>query len=294
MRYALVTAVYNEGQHLESTIAAVASQTLLPVRWVVVDDGSTDRTADIVQQHARTLPFIELVRLDRHLSHSFVSKVRALNEGLRLIDTSTVDFVGNVDGDVSFEPSYFSAVIGKFAGDPTLGIGGGEICEWNVREYRPRIFNSRTDVAGAVQMFRRECYEAVGEFLPLRYGGEDWCSQVTARMKGWRVESFPGLRVRHHRPTGGARGWLRLGLRQGLMDFSLGSHPVFELARIARRMRLGGAALAAVSRLAGFAWGYCSGKKRVVSREFVEFMRAEEMRKLRGLGRRTVAWTRTA
>ena len=101
---------------------------------------------------------------------------------------------------------------------------------------RPRKGNTTSDVAGAVQLFRRECWDAVGGFLPLQYGGEDWCIQLTARMHNWRVQCFPELEVHHLRPSGNAAGLLRYWTRQGMMDYSLGSRPLSEIARVARRL----------------------------------------------------------
>ena len=104
-------------------------------------------------------------------------------------------------------------------------------------------------------------------------------------MKGWQVQSFPEIEVRHHRTTGSAAGLLRYWSRQGLMDYGLGSHPLFEIARLGRRLGAPPVVLGAFARLGGFLWAYARGEKRIVSKEFVEFLRKEEMHRLRGFSR---------
>ena len=134
--------------------------------------------------------FSSLLELPPHDAHDFASKVRAFNAGVGRVADLSFDFIGNLDADVSVGPSYFADLIAKFVCNPQMGIAGGAICEWNGDAEVPRPFNTTTDVAGAVQFFRRACYEAIGGFLPLKYGGEDWAAQVFAQMAGWQVRSF--------------------------------------------------------------------------------------------------------
>jgi biofilm PGA synthesis N-glycosyltransferase PgaC len=284
-RYVLVTAAYNEAAYIEKTIQSVVSQTVAPERWIIVSDGSTDRTDEIVTTCSKSWPFIELLRLDSRHSRNFASKVNALNVGLNLLRAGEFEFIGNLDADVSFGTSYFAELIERFRRNPTLGVAGGGIYEWNGQEYSARKHNSKSDVAGAVQLFRRQCHEAIGDFLPMRYGGEDWCAQVTARMNGWQVQSFPEIEVRHHRTTGSAAGLLRYCYRQGLMDYALGSHPLFEVGRLGRRLGTRPLVLGALARFGGFLGAYARGEKRIVSKEFVAFLRKEEMQRLRGFSR---------
>ncbi len=235
-----------------------------------------------MRRHAAALPFIELVSLPKTARHDFASKVNALNQGAKQLQGRQYDFIGHLDADVSFGPTYFATLLERFDRDPRLGIGGGDIREWDGKQYSPRSGNSVWSVPGAVQMFRRECYEAVGGFLPLRYGGEDWCAEVTARRNGWRVQSFPELPVHHHGAGAGSYGvGLRRWFQGGLMDYSVGSHPLFEMARLARRLRSQPYVLGACARWCGYVWAACRREKRIVSKEFVQFLRAEEMARLR-------------
>jgi len=279
-RYGLITAAFNEEAYIERTIRSVISQTVLPGKWIIVSDGSTDGTDEVVRRYVTTSGFIQLLRREKNLRRDFASKVVALNAGMQLMEAEKFEFVGNLDADVSFGPNYFHDLLRKFEEDPVLGLAGGSIYEERGGEFTYRYGNSVRSVAGAVQMFRRECYQAVGRFLPIEYGGEDWCAEVAARMRGWRVESFPELEVRHHRPTGSEGGLLRSWYRQGLMDYSIGSHPIFEIIKLVRQLPNRPFFLGALTRFASFAVANFRRKERMVSPEFVAFLRKEQTERL--------------
>jgi len=278
--YALVTAAYNEEAYIETTIQSVIAQTMRPLRWTIVSDGSTDRTDAIVQSYTARHPFIQLMQVrDRH-TRNFAAQVHAINLGCSHLRSGDYRFIGNVDADVSFEPTYYSRLLAKFDEDPQLGLAGGFICEEKDGKFKSRRTNSVRSVAHAVQMFRRECFESVGGYVALKYGSPDWHAEVVARMHGWRVEAFPQLQVFHHRPTGSADRLIRYRFWEGLMDHSLGSSVLFEILKLARRIPSKPFALGALARFIGFCWGHCHGEKREVSEEFVTFVRNEEKERI--------------
>ncbi len=281
-RYVLVTAAYNEERYIEALIQSVIGQTVSPLRWVIVSDGSTDRTDEIVRQYAAQCDFIELLRIEEDHPRNFAAQVHAINAGLARLKTLDFDFVGNVDADVTFDPSYFSNLLSVFSTDPRLGLAGGDIFEKQDGEFRPRALNRESSVAHAAQCFRRECFDTIGGcYLALPYGGPDSYADVLSRMNGWHVRSIASLRVFHHRPTGGASGWARGAFRQGRMDYSLGIHPVFELGRLMLRVTSRPFVFYAGVRLVGFCISYLSTEKRMVSLDFVRFLRREEAERLR-------------
>ncbi len=277
--YVLLTAVYNEEAYIEGTIRSVAAQTVLPTRWVIVSDGCTDRTDEIVRRYAATRDYIYFLRKEKDQNRGFASKVFAQRDGMQFLNVSESSFIGHLDGDVTFEPTYFEDLLQKFIEDPKLGIAGGWILEMAAGQFRQRLGNSVISVPGAVQTFRRECYQDVGGLLPIEYGGEDWYAEVKARMWGWRVRSFSTLSVCHHRKTGEAGARLRYCYRQGFMDFALGSHPLFEFGRLIRRIPAKPYLIGAAARLLGFAMAHVSGR-RMVPQDFIHFLRKEQVSRL--------------
>jgi hypothetical protein len=280
-RYVLVTAARNEEAFIEHTLESIVRQTVRPVKWVVVSDGSTDRTDEIVARYARDCDYLQLLQRKKDGGRNFGSQVHAINAGCDLLQGVDYDFIGNVDADVSFDPDYFEVLMGRFAANPRLGLAGGWICEERDGRFAPRPFNRQASVAHAVQLFRRECFAEVGRYVPFKYGGPDWYACVSARLKGWEVRSFPDLHVRHHKPTLTAEGKLRGGFRQGQMDYSLGSSLPFEAFRCLARARRPYGVQYSLCRFAGFVSGYITRERRPVSEEFMQQLRREERLKLR-------------
>ena len=278
--YVLLTAAYNEEDTIGSVILSVVAQSFQPKLWIIVSDGSTDKTDEIVLQHAREHAFIRFLRVARVPGRSFGAKVRALHAGSKLLDGATFALIGNLDADVSIAPSYFDELVAKFDEQPRLGIAGGFVCEESGGEFQSRRSNRVYSVAHAAQLVRRECYDAIGGYAILEYGGEDWHAQTSARMKGWQVEAFPQLKIYHHRHTGEADNLVRHKFRQGRMDYSLGSDPLFEVLKCLERIPERPILVGGLARLTGFFWSWFRSDQRPVSEEFVAFLSHEQKQKL--------------
>ena len=281
-RYVLMTAAYNEEAVLEMTIRSVVSQTLLPERWVIVSDGSTDKTNEIVERYAQQYDFIHFLRLARAPGRSFGSKAVALHKASDLLASCSFDFIGNLDADITVEPSYFESLIDQFQRDAQLGIVAGYIYEQDSGEFRVRSANRPDSVPHAAQLVRRSCYESIGGYVALKYGGEDWHAQISAKMRGWNAKAVPLLKVFHHRRTGGATNLLRHRFCLGSLDYCFGSDPVFELFKCAIRVFERPYLIGSFVRFAGFCWGYVRKEERCVSQDLIAFLRAEQQSKLRG------------
>lgn len=283
-RYVLVTAAYNEENYIENLIKSVVAQIHRPMCWVIVSDGSTDRTDEIVNDYTRLHDFIRLYRITEDHPRNFVAQVHAINAGFAELRPRDFEFIGNLDSDITLDPTYFSELLARFELDPRLGLAGGYICEMDRGAFRCRSSNSPLSVAHAIQLFRRECLEQIGGvYVPMPYGGPDWQAEVNARLHGWKVQAFTELKVYHHRPTGAEAGLLKTSYREGLMDHSLGSHPYFELFRVARRLRQKPYVLGAIVRLWAFIAASVRRPARPVSEDFVEFLRKYELTRLKNL-----------
>lgn len=294
-KYVLVTAAYNEAAFLPTVIASVVSQVLPPYKWVIVSDGSTDGTDEMVRKAAGKWPFIELVCVTERHGRDFAAQVNAINIGFQRLSRVPYEFIGNLDADISFDPGYFHQLLQQFANDANLGLAGGFICEEKNGSFQPRPANRERSVPHAVQFFRRQCFEAIGgAYLPLKYGGPDWHAEVMARMQDWKVQSFADLPVRHHRPTGMASGALRYRYGQGKMDYSLGSYPPFEVIKCLRRFFHRPVALGAVVRLVGFTSAAMHREELLVAPSFREFLQTEQKQRLSLALRRALLLGHTA
>ena len=282
--YVLVTAARNEERLIEKTIRSVVSQTILPKKWVIISDGSTDRTDEIVEGWAREHESIVFLRRsDTSGERSFGSKARSFGLGYEYLKASAFDYIGNLDADVSFAPDYCEQMLQHFSANARLGVSGGIIHELIDRTFVPQRINLNS-VAGAVQMFRRDCYEQIGGYVPLRFGGIDSAAEITARMHGWQVQTFPELEVLHHRrvASGGGR-FVTTQWRHGLRHYSLGYHPLFEMMRNIDRGRDRPYVVASVLMTAGYLWGFISGRKRELPNDVVRYLQTEQMERLRSM-----------
>jgi glycosyltransferase involved in cell wall biosynthesis len=284
MKYVLITPAHNEDKFIRKTLESMVAQTALPERWVIVDDGSTDRTAEIVESYSHQYLWIEFVRRERRVRRDFAGKVYAFTAGLERIQTLPFDIVGNLDGDVSFDPGYLEFLIQKFADDPKLGVAGTPFTEDGGYDTARDSFEGENHVAGGCQLFRRQCFEDVGGYIPNPSGGIDWIAVTTARMKGWKTRSFPGKRFHHYRSLGSAeKSTIAASFSYGEKDYYLGNSPVWQLLRVIYRTFKG--PLDGVALLAGYCWAAIRRINRPISRELMRFHRKEEMAKLRAIFR---------
>lgn len=279
--YVLITPAKNEESLIEKTLQSVISQTVRPRKWLVVNDCSEDRTEEIVRSYARQHPFIGLLNLSRERKgRSWAAQVEAIRAGYKALGNLEYGWIGNLDADISLPVDYYERIMEKFNANPALGLAGGFIHENAAGSFRSRRYNHPQSVPHAIQFFRKQCYEDVGGYLPLKYGGPDWYAEVTARMKGWQTESYPDIKAFHHRNTGEAEGILNAKFRLGLMDYALGSHPLFEVFKCVYRLGEKPYLISAAFRMAGFVWLAIRRDARPVSTEFVDFLRREQKRRL--------------
>ena len=282
-QYVLITPARNEEQLIEGTIQSVIAQTHLPLKWVIVNDGSTDGTPAIVKKYLQNHPWIEMVELPEHRDRSFAGKVYAFNAGYERVKEEKFEVVGNLDADVSFDPDYCEFLMNKFELDPELGVAGSTFCEEGYSSATDSFEGSK-HVAGGCQLFRRRCFEAIGGYVPNKAGGIDWIAVTTARMLGWKTESFREKSFFHHRHLGTAERSIVASLfSYGEKDYYLGGHPVWELFRVGYRLMkrpyvVGGFALGL-----GYCWAFLCRTPRPVSPQLMKFHRREQMVKLKAI-----------
>ncbi len=283
LEYVLITPARNEADHIEKTLRSVIAQTKPPKRWIIVSDGSTDGTDELVQRYLPGRPWLELVRMPERAERHFAAKVHAFDAGMARLAGLTFDVIGNIDGDVSFDADYLEYLVGQFAADERLGVAGTHYVEGAFHSFRDSYINV-AHVNGQVQLFRRACFEDIGGYVPIKGGGIDWVAVTTARMKGWRTRSFEDRVFNHHRPMGTA-GTSVLGARfhYGKKDYFLGGHPLWQVFRGTFQMAKSPYVFGGLALIAGYAWCWVRGQPRAVSADLMRFHRSEQLLRLRGL-----------
>ncbi len=249
--YVLITPARNEAQFIGLTIRSVVMQTVRPIKWIIVSDGSTDATDEIVSKYARDHPWIELIRMPERRERHFAGKVHAFNAGYARVKDLDYDAIGSLDADISFDENYFPFLLGKLAKDPTLGLVGTP-------------------------------FKEIGGYVSVRGGCIDYIAVITARMKGWKTRTFTDKVCLHQRGMGTAQqGMWMARFKLGQKDHSIGNHPSWELFRAAYQMTKRPFVIGGLLVLSGYIWALVQHKERPVPRELVAFVRREQIRRLR-------------
>jgi biofilm PGA synthesis N-glycosyltransferase PgaC len=276
-RYVIITPVRDEAKFLGETIRSVASQTITPLQWIIVDDGSTDATAEIMEAAAAKHPWITTLHCANRGSRVNASGVmQAFHQGYQLLNRQDWDYLVKLDGDVRLEPDYFEKCIAQFHKNPSLGVGGGVIYnvigDSYVLEPCPEFH-----VRGATKIYRRECWDAIGGLLS--GPGWDTVDEVKANMLNWKSRSFPELKVIHFRPTGQAEGSWKNSVKDGRSDYVTGYHPLFMFLKCVKRIVEPPVVVGSVGLMYGFVSSYFRGVPRV-EKDLIQYVQRQQLRRL--------------
>lgn len=281
--FILISPVYNEERFIEQLMQSVIAQTVRPKKWIIIDDGSTDGTGEAIREYENRYDFIIYHRLERtNIKSYYHSKTEAFLTAYEMIKHVDHDFVACLDADLALEPTYYENVLREFQLDPKLGIASGIYIN-KVNGRFENVVRDSSSTPGGLQVFRRECYESIGGYKPLLYGGEDALADIMARMLGWHTRSFPKYETVHHRLIGvrGGTTALKGKFTQGLAEYYIGTHPIFMLAKSLRRLFMERPYVSAsVARLSGFLQGCLRRDDRDVCDEIKKYVRKEQLSRL--------------
>jgi biofilm PGA synthesis N-glycosyltransferase PgaC len=275
----VVTPAKNESRYLQRTIDSMLGQTFLPVEWIVVDDGSTDGTAEMAERAAERHSWISVIRkpvcAQRRVG---LATVDAMKLALEQTRHSDYDFLAVIDADVELPASYFALILAEFARNPSLGIAGGQIYERGPKQNLVPMRGGAGATAGADKCWRRECFEKIGGLV--ENAAWDGIDQYQAAMHGWSTRSFDdeGMRVLHLRQMGAShKGILHGRMRRGESGYFMGSHPLWMLASAAFHLRDVPYVLASAATLAGYFRAMWRQAPRVDRPELIQFIRRKQI-----------------
>ncbi len=287
--YVLITPAHNEEKFIEETLKSVIAQTIRPQKWLILDDSSTDKTAEIIKCYEAKHDFIVYDRVQQLEEESYYARrIIVFLLGYEKVKNQDYDFIATLDADLSLAPTYYENILTEFDRNPKLGIASGfYVDNAKGRLQAPVRDPDEISTPGGLQVFRSECFKAISGYVILKYGSSDTLAGIMARMKGWQTRHFPAYQAVHHRPVGTGNGTniLTAKYREGKAEYAIGNHPLFALAKSLRRLFWEKPVLlASPSRLAGFLSGYLTGKKKDVPEEVVEFVRKEQIHRLKAWG----------
>jgi poly-beta-1,6-N-acetyl-D-glucosamine synthase len=279
--YTIITPVRDEEKYIERTLETVIHQTLRPAEWMIVDDGSSDRTGEILDQYAARYPWIRVVhRANRGFRKAGGGVMEAFYDGYNALKNKDWEFIVKLDGDLSFAPEYFEKCFEYFRRDSRLGIGGGEIHHEVAGQLKLEV-NPRFHVRGATKIYRRACWEAIGGLWPAP--GWDTIDEVKANMLGWKTYAFADLPLFHHRFTGSEEGLLRDRVKHGVACYISGYHPLYVAASCLSRLTQKPYVTGSLGIMYGFLKAHVTRPARLEDRSYIAYIRGQQLRRLCGM-----------
>lgn len=277
-RYVIITPVRDEEKYIDNIIQSILSQSILPMKWIIVNDGSSDNTGLIIEKYATQVPWIHVIhRENRGFRKSGGGVIEAFYDGYYYVKSEDWDFIVKLDGDLTFDKDYFEKCFKYFEADSRLGIGGGMICH---------VINSMLElektpyfhVRGATKIYRKECWFAIGGLL--KAPGWDTLDEVKANMLGWKSQSFQDLKIIHQRFTGEADGTWRNFVKNGEANYISGYHPLFMFLKCIKRTVQKPYLIGSIALLYGFVRGYACRKPQVEDKALINYLRRQQISRL--------------
>ena len=281
-KFAIVTPVKDEINYFPKTVKSILSQEVKPQKWIIIDDGSTDGTTEVIKKAEKENDWIEGIyrepNKNRKPGGEFVLEI-----GLKKLNIDDYDFIVRMDGDLDFESNYFKVLFEKFDDNSKLGIASG-VCfitrdGKQIVEQHPS-FHTR----GPLKTYRTQCYEDINGLLNCL--GWDSIDELKANMLNWNSQSFPELKIHHLKKTQSSGGIFSGSFNHGVASYNSGYHPLFVLSKavyvlLFRRYKLNSI---------GLLWGYFSSmiklKPKPIDKELIKYIRKQQMNKL--LGKETI------
>ena len=278
MNYYIIIPAHNEEKFIQLTLDSLANQTVLPKIAIIVNDNSTDKTAEIILAFAEKYPWISLVNSTSEAIHLPGSKViQAFQKGLETLD-DTYDFIVKADADLIFPDNYFQTIINHFQSNPKIGMVGGFAYIEKNGEWLLENLTDKDHIRGAFKAYRKECFEQIGGLKPAM--GWDTVDELLCKFYDWKVVTDNSLKVKHLKPTG-ANYNKTARYKQGEAFYSLGyGFAITSIASLKLAVRKG-KPLLFLDYLSGFWKAKLAKKPLLVTEEQAKFIRNYRWKKMK-------------
>ena len=279
MKYYIVIPAHNEERFIALTLQSLVQQTLLPAKIVVVNDHSTDKTAEIAKQFVVDYPFVSLLNIPSAAVHLPGSKViQAFQKGLETLDND-YDFIVKADADLIFPEHYFETIASHFTTDSSTGMAGGFAY---IEQNGAFVLENLTDkdhIRGAFKAYRKATFEQIGGLKPAM--GWDTVDELLCKFYNWKVVTDTSLKVKHLKPTG-ANYNPTARYKQGEAFYSLGYGLVITAIAAAKLALLKKKPLLFLDYMNGFFKAKWHKKELLVTQEQAQFIRKYRWQKMKG------------
>jgi len=277
MKYIIITPAKNEQDYIEETLKSVVKQTILPKKWVIVDDGSEDKTKEIANRFALKHPWIQVISSGvQNKRDQGTPIIHAFYAGYELVKETEWDFIVKLDADLTLPKDYFESIIENFNADPKIGLCGGYCSEF-VNGQKKKIYHAPYHIRGAFKSIRRECWKEIGGFKAVI--GWDGLDEMTAMFYGWKTKNID-KEVIHHRPASGSYQPQKLAYKIGYSKYKNGSNFFLTIIRALRRLGKRPFGLYAAYYLYGYFSALMRKENKNVSPELAKFINNFHLKRL--------------
>ena len=268
LKYLIITPSCNEEKLLPNLIQSIVNQTILPCEWIIVDDGSTDNTSNIIKKASLKYRWIRYVRNEKKDKRSPGSSViKAFYKGYENRKINNYDIVIKLDSDLSLPVDYFEKIINKMISDPDIGICGG-VCTVNGKV---EGLTNLDHVRGAIKAYRKKCFTSIGGLVQSM--GWDTVDEHNARYLGWKVCVIDSLKVEHHRKTNYEFGFFNAAYKNGKMLYTIRMGFILLVINCVKWAFRFPYFLLSFYVFYGFIISFIFNEKKIVSKDLCKFIR---------------------
>lgn len=275
----IISPVRNEAKNIEKTILSVISQTIKPLIWIIVDDGSTDGTDIILKNYLIQYPWIKLLTLPDRGYYDLITggEIKAFYRGFEVVKDLDFDYLSKLDGDISFDKHYYENLISKFEQNTKLGIASGSCYQIENNEMiLEKVYEKH--VRGAARIYRKLCWDDIGGVIDDL--GWDAIDVYKARMVGWETMSFEDIKMIHHVKTWTKGGLLHGRHRSGRMEYLIGTHPLFFFLKVLRELTKKPFVISCFAFVTGYIKATLKNEERVVDHKLMKHIRQEQISRI--------------
>jgi glycosyltransferase involved in cell wall biosynthesis len=269
--YIVITPAKNESDYIMFTINSMIKQSIKPLKWIIVDDSSSDGTFEIIEKTTQNISWITIIKKNTVEKRApGANVVNAFNYGLSTIKND-YSYIVKLDADLEFDEDYFEKLIRQFEINIKLGIAGG-YCVNSIKGKKLKIDNTPDyHVRGATKMYRKKCFDEIGGLIP-KFGW-DGIDEMKAMMLGWETRSFRDIMVLHLRPTGKETGLLRYAWRRGALNYYMGYNPFYLILSCINNFSKRPYFLFGLTLFAGYIYSYLTNTEQISDKNLIKFIK---------------------
>jgi poly-beta-1,6-N-acetyl-D-glucosamine synthase len=279
--YVIVLPVRNEERFIQKAVDTIVKQTILPAKCIIVDDGSSDNTSEIVKSAACRYDWIDIIAIpDRGYDAVGSGVSAALNCGIMEVWKMNWDLLLKLDADIELPSSYCELFLKKFEKLPQLGIASGTT--YYKKGAEKRIEKAPSDVPmGAARFYRRKCLNSISGIITAT--GWDTVDLIRAQRAGWKTQRFEEIEILHNRRMSSRNGLLKGKTREGMTRYALGYHPLFVLARCIVHLGMPTRIIDSLGIFYGYAKAFFSKHPRILNENERQYVRSRQLLRLFGI-----------